>query len=75
MFCEGFARAIMGSLERSAPEQEGSSEELGWLKRRRFCEGFARVNRGSLERTASETLRFSSPNLNFSSTQNLIQDY
>ena len=49
MFCEGFARAMKKSLERTAAEQESSSEEMGGLKRQEFCEGFARANRGSLE--------------------------
>ena len=75
MFCEEFARAMMSLLERTAPGQEGSSGEMVQLKRQEFCEGFARANGGSLEQTASETLRFSSPNLNFSSTQNPIQAY
>ena len=43
---------MRGSLERTTPSQERSSEEGGRLERPRFCEGFARAKVSSFEGTA-----------------------
>ena len=64
-FWEGFARAT--------PEQESSSEDVVGSRDRSSVKGsLERMEVGWLERTTLETLHYSSPNLNFRSTQNSI---